>query len=206
MSNTKLWNELFATDPKHTKKVSFGRGFTAIDPMWQIKRMTEVFGSVGEGWGYEVSDPIPVDNKTIGVKITMWHTDKNNKWCHYGQASLYTDKNQSKPDIDCLKKATTDGMTKCFSILGLSADVFLGMFDDVKYVEEQTNKIKAEQEKDKVAVIIDNIMECKDATSLEAQKELARNEARSLSAGSINAIKSAIEQQQTKIEKGEYND
>ena len=29
----------------------------------------------------------------------------------------------------------TDAMTKAFSHLGMSADVFLGMFDDSKYVE-----------------------------------------------------------------------
>ncbi len=38
-------------------------------------------------------------------------------------------------DDEAPKKAMTDAMTKAFSHLGMSADVFLGMFDDSKYVE-----------------------------------------------------------------------
>ena len=40
-----------------------------------------------------------------------------------------------KIDDEAPKKAMTDAMTKAFSHLGMSADVFLGMFDDSKYVE-----------------------------------------------------------------------
>jgi len=39
-----------------------------------------------------------------------------------------------------MKKATTDGITKCLSMLGFNADVFLGKFDDNKYVQELKNK------------------------------------------------------------------
>jgi len=38
------------------------------------------------------------------------------------------------PDTDAYKKASTDGLTKLLSHLGFNADVFLGMFDDNKYV------------------------------------------------------------------------
>jgi hypothetical protein len=39
------------------------------------------------------------------------------------------------PDTDAYKKASTDGLTKALSHLGFNADVFLGQFDDNKYVE-----------------------------------------------------------------------
>jgi hypothetical protein len=38
------------------------------------------------------------------------------------------------PDTDAFKKASTDGLTKLLSHLGFNADVFLGMFDDNKYI------------------------------------------------------------------------
>jgi hypothetical protein len=38
-------------------------------------------------------------------------------------------------DSDASKKATTDAITKLLSQLGFSADVFLGKYDDQKYVE-----------------------------------------------------------------------
>ena len=38
----------------------------------------------------------------------------------------------------------TDAMTKAFSHLGLNADVFLGKFDNIKYVEEMKHKFSKE--------------------------------------------------------------
>jgi hypothetical protein len=38
-------------------------------------------------------------------------------------------------DDECMKKAQTDALTKGLSFLGFNADVFLGKFDDNKYVE-----------------------------------------------------------------------
>lgn len=40
-------------------------------------------------------------------------------------------------DEDAFKKAMTDALTKGLSHLGFSADVYLGKFDDSRYVEEQ---------------------------------------------------------------------
>ena len=42
----------------------------------------------------------------------------------------------------------TDALTKAFSHLGVSADVFLGMFDNSKYVEDMKEKFS---QKPKVA-------------------------------------------------------
>src|SRR5690606_33238602 len=51
--NTKLWDMLGRTDPKHTQKFTRGGGFkgTAIKPIWSFRRMTEHFGPCGIGWG-----------------------------------------------------------------------------------------------------------------------------------------------------------
>ena len=43
-------------------------------------------------------------------------------------------------DDEAPKKAMTDALTKAFSHLGLNADVFLGKFDNNKYVEEITKE------------------------------------------------------------------
>ena len=40
-----------------------------------------------------------------------------------------------RPDDEAFKKATTDGITKSLSYLGFSADIFMGRWDDSKYVE-----------------------------------------------------------------------
>jgi len=41
-----------------------------------------------------------------------------------------------RPDDEAFKKATSDGITKALSYLGFSADVFMGKWDDNKYVSE----------------------------------------------------------------------
>mgnify|MGYP003641128994 CR=1 FL=1 len=46
-------------------------------------------------------------------------------------------------DDEAPKKAMTDAMTKALSHLGMSADVFLGMFDNSKYVEKVAAEYKS---------------------------------------------------------------
>ena len=50
-------------------------------------------------------------------------------------------------DDEAPKKAMTDAMTKAFSHLGMSADVFLGKFDDSKYVQEVKKEFSKPQVK-----------------------------------------------------------
>lgn len=141
MGNLDLWNKVEVTKPSHTKKVNFGRAITAIDPYHQIKNATEQFGPVGKGWGYKVVEVHHLPTNELCVIIEMWHSgDPSKTFCHSGQASYYIDKEEKKKDKDCMKKAITDGLTKCLSILGFNADIFLGKFDDNKYYQEQVNK------------------------------------------------------------------
>ena len=50
MSNMDIWDKICESDPKYLKKISFGpRSFTAIDPQYQVMKMTEQFGPVGIG-------------------------------------------------------------------------------------------------------------------------------------------------------------
>jgi hypothetical protein len=130
-ANMKIWDQVDKTDPSTTKHVNARGGFTAIAAYSQIKRATEIFGPVGVGWGWDVSDPIFPPNDTVIVKVVLWHGSKDKTVTQYGQKKLASDE-------DAMKKATTDGITKCLSYLGFNADVFLGKFDDNKYVEERT--------------------------------------------------------------------
>lgn len=41
-SNMKIWDAVSITDPRHTKKVEFGRKFTAIDAHYQVQQATDV--------------------------------------------------------------------------------------------------------------------------------------------------------------------
>ena len=134
--NLELWNSVEKTDPSHTKEVNFGRKITAIDPYQQVKNATRVFGPAGKGWGWSVERVEYLPTNELALLIRLWHGKKENSIDQWGQASLFIDKAEKKKDTDCFKKATTDGVTKCLSFLGFNADVFLGKYDDVKYVKE----------------------------------------------------------------------
>ena len=131
-----LWNKVCTTDPAYTKKVSLGRTFTAIDPMYQIMNATKHMGVAGQGWGFSVEDTAFLPTDQVAIKVRVWCGKRENYIEQWGQNGLYMDRDKKKPDTDCMKKATTDGLTKGLTYFGFNADVFLGKFDDNKYVAE----------------------------------------------------------------------
>ena len=138
----KIWETLSKTNPQYTRLVpsSYGKKITSIDPMYQIQSMTDMFGPVGLGWKYKV-DYKYVDGLVFAEVTIKYFT---NEWHEYGPVcsvqNLY--KANSKLDDEAPKKAMTDALTKAFSHLGLNADIFLGKFDNNKYVQEVTEHFK----------------------------------------------------------------
>ena len=142
-----IWDQVKKTDPRFTKKVNKGFGeITTIDPMSQIMKMTEVFGPVGIGWSYVVNYKYhgTENNQTaiVTAEVSV-AVEKNHDWDYFGPVcsvqKLY--RKTGALDDEAPKKAMTDAMTKAFSHLGLSADVFLGMHDNSKYVENLKKEI-----------------------------------------------------------------
>ena len=146
--NKYIWDQVKKTDPRFTKKVNKGFGeITTIDPMSQIMKMTEVFGPVGEGWTYRVNYIYHgMDNTQTAVvfaEVSVAVHKIEDVFIHYGPVcsvqKLY--RKTGALDDEAPKKAMTDAMTKAFSHLGLSADIFLGMHDNSKYVENLKKEI-----------------------------------------------------------------
>ncbi|RYG88635.1 MAG: hypothetical protein EON59_03810 [Alphaproteobacteria bacterium] len=133
--NLRIWSKVEKTNPAHTKQVNQRGGFTAVSANYQIMRATEVFGPIGEGWGYIAGEPIFQETLMI-VPVTLWYDGDRSKTFGpmYGCEEWKSEK--GRVDSDAPKKATTDALTKLLSQLGFNADVFLGRFDDSKYVEQ----------------------------------------------------------------------
>lgn len=148
--NLSIWNAVSKTNPAHTKKVNQRGGFTAISAQYQILAATEQFGPIGIGWGYTTGDPVIVET-LITVPVSLWHGSRENVFGPMLGCEEWKDKN-GRVDSDAPKKAVTDGLTKLLSQLGFNADVFLGLFDDNKYVERVTREFA---DKDKPALITD---------------------------------------------------
>ena len=163
MDNLELWNAVEKTDPSHTKEVNFGRKITAIDPYRQVQNATKQFGPAGIGWGWKVSNVQHLPTNELGILIRLWHGKPDNYIEHWGQASLYIDKLEKKKDPDCFKKATTDGITKCLSYLGFNADIFLGKYEDNKYVQSMAEEFKPPEYSAIQKAEFDEILKTEDA-------------------------------------------
>ena len=139
--NKRYWDQLKKTDPKYTKRINKGFGeITTIDPQWQIGKMTEVFGPVGIGWAYNVK--YTYTDQLVFAEVSVW-TGNNQEF--YGPVCSVQKlwRKTGALDDEAPKKAMTDAMTKALSHLGVSADVFLGMFDNSKYVEKVAAEYKS---------------------------------------------------------------
>lgn len=142
--NLRIWSQVEKTDPSHTKHVNQRGGFTAISAAYQIKRATETFGPIGEGWGYDAGEPI-FQEGLVFVPVTLWHGERRTTFGPmFGGAEWKTG---NRLDSDAVKKATTDALTKLLSQLGFNADVFMGLFDDNKYVAALKAEFAAEAPK-----------------------------------------------------------
>jgi hypothetical protein len=160
---TALWDRLGRTDPAHTKAFTRGGGFkgTAIKPMWSYRRMTEEFGPIGQGWGiYEPSfQVVPgTDGETlVYCTVSIWYEKPEQRsWGVGGDKVIAKFSSGTKSDDEAFKKAFTDAITNALKMIGVGADVHMGMFDDSKYVNEVGAEFRADkQDKQKPASPID---------------------------------------------------
>lgn len=152
-----IWDQVKKTDPRFTKKINKGFGeITTIDPMSQIMKMTEVFGPVGIGWTYRVNYTYHgMDNTQTAVvfaEVSVAVHKVEDVFIHYGPVcsvqKLY--RKTGALDDEAPKKAMTDALTKAFSHLGLCSDVFMGKFDNSKYVSDLEEKYSGNVDKSKV--------------------------------------------------------
>tara|TARA_R110000787_G_scaffold277917_1_gene387465 strand:- start:803 stop:1363 length:561 start_codon:yes stop_codon:yes gene_type:complete len=142
MSNLDFWDKVKETDPKYTKPAKIGgMTITAIAPQYQIMLATEQFGVYGSTWGFKSIDLdyslIPIF-KLVVFKGTFFHP--SGEFQIINSSKMYMDRAENMVDADFAKKIETDALTKALSKLGFNADVFMGRFDDTKYVMEMQEK------------------------------------------------------------------
>lgn len=165
--NLSIWDAVQATDPKYTKAFNRGGGFkgTATNATYLAKKATEQFGPCGIGWGVSVvdeqlitgaphmSEGVVIANDIIHkLHVKFWYVldGMRGEIEQFGQTQMVgKNKNGFYTDEEAPKKSMTDAMSKCLSLLGFSADIHLGLYDDNKYVSEMqekfTDRISTEQ-------------------------------------------------------------
>ena len=147
--NIKLWQSVETTDPSFTKKVNQRGGFTAIGAQYQLRTATETFGPFGTGWGVKDEKIEKWEDAGLAVYTgTLWYIPAEFKKgipvikeepSEFPIHSSIKYHSNGRVDDDFMKKVATDALTKGLSKLGFNADVFMGKFDDNKYVNKLTN-------------------------------------------------------------------
>lgn len=174
--NMQIWNLVKETAASATKAAKVdGQQITSINGTYMVQRATEVFGPIGKGWGYEIieerfDDAGPVYAKNgdgaqeiIGnhrihtLRLRLWYLDGGERCTveHYGHTPFtYRSKWGLSVDENAPKKSLTDALKKCLSMLGFSADVFLGEWDDREYVAAAHTKdaIRKAEDKDQTYI------------------------------------------------------
>lgn len=143
-NNLELWNKVEKTNPKYTKKAKIsGHEITAIAPQYQIMQVTEQFGVYGQTWGFKniTLDYSLADKFNLVVFKGVFFFPKG-EFEIINSCKMYMDRNCTMVDDNFAKKIETDALTKAISKLGFNADIFMGKFDDVRYVEEMKQEFK----------------------------------------------------------------
>lgn len=86
------------------------------------------------------------------IKIRLWYQSENDEGSVYAYGAtpyLYRSKSGIRCDGEAQKKSLTDAIKKGLSLLGFSADVWLGLYDLPEYMEETRTEFAIKNASDK---------------------------------------------------------
>ena len=144
--NLYIYNQARSVPQEAQKEIKAGRlkGMTDINPMWRIKKLTELFGPCGVGWKYRIVsyrlEESPTKEIAAFLEITL-QVKTEGEWSQEipgvgGSAFAVQEKSGMHMNDECLKMALTDAISEACKALGIGADVYYAK-DRSKYVGGQ---------------------------------------------------------------------
>ena len=137
MDNMKIYNQARSVPAEAKKAITAGRlkGMTDVNPMYRIKRLTEMFGPCGIGWWYEITDKQIVfdelsNQKAAFVDILLYFVDPETGAISHGipgtggGSFVAQERNGAYMSDECYKMALTDALSVACKALGIAADVY----------------------------------------------------------------------------------
>jgi hypothetical protein len=144
-NNLALWNAVEKTPPSQVKEIT-GKSYKGNSPKphYLVHKATETFGPCGIGWGFTIEDE-RIEEGAGGermsiARVKVWYewNGKRGEVEHIGGTSFSGIRSSGKPftDEDAPKKSVTDALVKALSMIGFAGDIFMGRYDDSKYVAD----------------------------------------------------------------------
>ena len=141
-NNMRIYEAARSCPAEALKPIAAGRlkGKSDINPMWRIKKLTEIYGPCGTGWSYEIKKQWlePGANGEIAAYCNiMLYVNNGDEWSMGipgtgGSMFVTSEKNGLYTDDECYKKALTDAISVACKALGFAADVYWNA-DRTKY-------------------------------------------------------------------------
>lgn len=136
MDNLELYNQGREVPQIAQKQFNNGKfSGTDINPMWRIKKLTEMFGPAGIGWYYEVVSERAEEHgeMTIAVVDLNLYIKVGGEWSKpiYGTGGNVLLRKGNTSD-EGYKMALTDALSVACKALGIGADIYFDK-DRTKY-------------------------------------------------------------------------
>lgn len=137
-----------AVPPEAQKSFNNGRfSGTDINPMWRIKKLTEMFGACGVGWYYDVVSERAEEHggMTIAVVDLNLYIKVDGEWSKpiYGTGGNTIVTAKGAVSDEGYKMALTDALSVACKALGIGADVYFSK-DKTKYTAKPPQLPKQE--------------------------------------------------------------
>lgn len=158
IDNTALWQQVEKTPTAHVKNIT-GKAYQGNSPKphYLVWKATETFGPAGIGWGFEIVDEKLLQGAQLEpgfyeqihmARVRVWYewNGKRGQVEHVGQTLFSGRRRNGTPftDEDAPKKSVTDALVKALSMIGFAGDIFMGRYDDSKYVAELRQEEQAQ--------------------------------------------------------------
>lgn len=125
---------------------------TDINPMWRIKKMTELFGPCGIGWYYEIISERAEEHHdmTMAIVDINLYIKVDGEWSKPifgtgGNTLVKTTKSGQRASDEGYKMALTDALSVACKALGVGADIYFGA-DKTKYTRYAVDSSDAQDE------------------------------------------------------------
>lgn len=140
--NMRIYEASRTVPPEALKAIQGGRlkGMSDINPMWRIKKLTELFGMCGVGWKVEIVDKRLEQGSEVEIVCFVdinLYVKVDGEWSApipgMGGSSFVTqERNGPFTSDECFKMAYTDAISVACKSLGFAADVYYAN-DRTKY-------------------------------------------------------------------------
>lgn len=184
--NLALWHQVEKTDPSQVKEIT-GKTYKGNSPKphYLIKKATETFGPCGIGWGFKVLDERIVDGAMLAdgfyekmsiARVSVWfkwNGERSDGVEHVGGTVFSGKRKSGQPftDEDAPKKSITDALVKALSMIGFAGDIFMGRYDDSKYVDELKTEAREEKRREAADEITAYVARAKTAMQNEDTRD-----------------------------------